>query len=235
MANTTISKGKFSSERIRTLTAVGVFTALAYICCVLFHFKAAFLSFDLKDAVMTIGAMFFGPVYGFAMSVIVATIELITMGQTGLYGYVMNILSSVTFVCLGSFIYTRRRTMNSAFVGMILSVIAMTVVMMGANLVITPFYMGVTIAEVAALIPTLLLPFNLTKAIFNAALVFLLYKPVSTALKSSGFLKKEDNAVRKAYKPNPLTLAIPVVIAVACMLFFFLYLHGSFEIGSQVG
>lgn len=231
MAKTTTSTRNFSSEKIRTLTAVGVFTALAYICCVLFHFKAAFLSFDLKDAVMTIGAMFFGPIYGLAMSVIVSTIELVTISGTGLYGYLMNILSSVTFVCLGSFVYSRRRSMTSALVGMGLSIVAMTAVMMGANLVITPFYMGVSVAEVAALIPTLLLPFNLTKAIFNAALVFLLYKPVSTALKSAGFLKSEDNAVRKAYKPNPLMLAVPLVIAVAAMLFFFLYLHGSFEIG----
>ena len=46
----------FSNKKIRTLAAVGVFSALAYICCVLFHFKVSFLSFDLKDAVMTIGA-----------------------------------------------------------------------------------------------------------------------------------------------------------------------------------
>ena len=230
MAKSTSSAGVFSSEKIRTLTAVGVFTALSYICCVLFHFKVSFLSFELKDAVMTIGAMFFGPVYGLAMSLIVSTIELITISSTGLYGYIMNILSSVVFVCLGSFIYTRRRSMSSALLGMILAVVAMTSVMIGANLLITPFYMNVTVADVKALILPLLLPFNLTKAIFNAALVFLLYKPVSTALKSSGFLKKEDNAVRVKYKPNPLTLAIPLVIAIAAMLFFFLYLQGSFEI-----
>ena len=43
--------------------------------------------------------------------------------------------------------------------------------------------------DIPALIPTLLFPFNLTKAIFNSAVVFLLYKPVSHALKASGFVK----------------------------------------------
>lgn len=221
----------FSNEKIRALAAVGVFTALAYICCVLFHFKVSFLSFDLKDAVMTIGAMFFGPAYGFTMSLLVSTIELATISGTGIYGYIMNILSSMVFVCVGSFIYTRRRSMTGALIGMILAVISMTAVMIGANLVITPFYMNVTVEEVKALILPLLLPFNLTKAIFNAALVFLLYKPVSTALKSARFLKTEDNAVRVKYRPNPLTLAIPLIVAAAALLFFFLYLHGSFEIG----
>jgi len=225
------ARDAFSNKKVRTLTAVGTFTALSYVCCLLFHFKVAFLSFDLKDAVMTIGAMFFGPAYGFTMALLVSTLELVTISTTELYGYIMNILSSVVFVCVGSFIYTRHRSMLSAFLGMITAVISMTVVMLAANLLITPFYMGVTVEEVRALIVPLLLPFNLTKAIFNAALVFLLYKPVSTALKSAGFLKSEDNEVRAKYRPNPLTLAIPLVVAAAALLFFFLYLHGSFEIG----
>jgi len=207
MAKSNKTRPFFSNEKARALAAVGVFSALAYICCVLFHFKVSFLSFDLKDAVMTIGAMFFGPAYGFAMSLIVSTIELATISSTGLYGYIMNILSSVVFVCLGSFIYTRHRSMLSAILGMITAVIAMTVVMLAANLLITPFYMNVTVEEVRALILPLLLPFNLTKAVFNAALVFLLYKP------------------------KPLALAIPLVIAAAALVFFFVYLHGSFEIG----
>ena len=231
MSKSNKTRNLFSNEKIRTLAAVGVFTALAYICCVLFHFKVSFLSFDLKDAVMTIGAMFFGPAYGFAMSLLVSTIELATISSTGLYGYIMNILSSVVFVCVGSFIYTRHRSMLSAMLGMITSVIAMTVVMLGANLLITPFYMNVTVEDVRALILPLLLPFNLTKAIFNAALVFLLYKPVSTALKSARFLKLEDDEVRIMYKPKLLALVIPLVIAAAALVFFFVYLHGSFEIG----
>ena len=231
MAKSNKTRPFFSNEKARALAAVGVFTALAYICCVLFHFKVSFLSFDLKDAVMTIGAMFFGPAYGFAMSLLVSTIELATISSTGLYGYIMNILSSVVFVCVGSFIYTRHRSMLSALLGMITSVIAMTVVMLGANLLITPFYMNVTVEDVRALILPLLLPFNLTKAIFNAALVFLLYKPVSTALKSARFLKPEDDEVRIMYKPKLLALVIPLVIAAAALVFFFVYLHGSFEIG----
>ena len=101
---------KNRSKHIRTIVAVGVFSALAYVCCVLFHFKASFLTFDLKDAVMTVGAMFFGPVYGIAMSLVVATIEAVTISDTGPYGFIMNLISSSVFVGVGSLIYCNKRS-----------------------------------------------------------------------------------------------------------------------------
>lgn len=225
------------NTRIRRMIAVGVFVALAYICCVLFHFKAAFLSFDLKDAVMTIGAMFFGPLAGLIMALLTCLIEFVTISSTGLYGLIMNLLSSITFVCIGSLVYSKRRNMSGAFVGMVSATIVMVAVMMGANLLITPYYMGATRAQVASYIPTLLLPFNLTKGIFNSALVFLLYKPVSQALKASGFVKNGmastaavpvSKEVRK--KRSMLVMSIALVVAVLTLLYFFLSLQGSFSV-----
>lgn len=223
------SKSKFTD--VRTLVAVGVFAALAFVCCVLFHFKAAFLSFDLKDAVMAIGAMLFGPIYGFAMALIVCIIESLTISTTEVYGFIMNVLSSTVFVCVGSLVYTRKRTMTGALVGIILSVVTMVVVMICANLVITPYYMGVTRSEVAALIPALILPFNITKGVVNASLVFLLYKPLSTALKHAGF---RINAMQTGgAKPDKRkSLAVTVIAAVLCAaacLYFFLCLGGKFS------
>lgn len=239
-----MAKTTYRSDKTKTLVAVGVFSAFAYICCVLFHFKAAFLSFDLKDAVMTIGAMLFGPAYGLAMSIIVALIEGITISSTGIYGFVMNVISSVTFVCVGSFVYSRKRTMNGALIGMILSTVTMTAVMLIANLIITPFYMGVSASDVAAMIPTLLLPFNLTKGIFNSAIVFLLYKPVSSAIRLAGFVSVKvssgsdspiavipsANADNKLSKSYILTVVISAAIAVAALIFFIVKLGGSIAI-----
>lgn len=228
-----------SREKLRTLAAAGVFSALAYICCVLFHFKASFLSFDLKDSVMAIGAMFFGPACGFAMSLLVSTIELVTISSTGIYGYIMNLLSSIVFVCVGSFVYSRKRDMTGALIGMLLSVVSVVAVMLGANLVITPYYMHVSVEDVRSMLLPLLLPFNLTKAVFNASLVFLLYKPVSTALKASGFIggKGGTGGVARATDKrgglrSMTMLVVPtaVIVCVLALLFFFLYLQGSFEL-----
>lgn len=222
-----------NSDKIRRIVAIGVFCALAYACTVIFHFKVMFLSFDFKDAVMTIGAMFFGPLAGFLMALIVSFLELITISTTELYGFVMNLLSSTVFVCVGTSIYKFRRDMVGAVGGMAASVAAMTAVMLGANLVITPFYMHCTVDEVIGLIPTLLFPFNLTKAVVNASIVFLLYKPVSNALKASGFLSKKEKG-RSIFTLTWKSLAVSLIalgIAALAFAFFFMVLGGSVTLG----
>jgi len=236
-----MSKTTYKSDsRIRTVAAVGVFCALSYIACVLFHFRASFLTFDLKDAVMTIGAMLFGPLYGLAMTLIVALIEMLTVSTTGLYGFIMNVLASAAFVCVASLIYMHWRTMAGALVGTVCAIFSMTAVMLVANLIITPFYMGVTVDAVAGMIPTLLLPFNLTKAIFNASLVFILYKPISSALSRAGFSSVTHTAASEELAEHPAkerkTVYSPVIIvaailAVASLAFFFVKLGGSFSFG----
>ncbi|MCI6635428.1 MAG: ECF transporter S component [Clostridiales bacterium] len=229
-----------SREKLKKIVATGVFAAFAYICCVLFHFRVSFLSFELKDAVMAVGAMSLGPIAGGAMVVIVCLVELVTISSTGVYGLVMNLLSSLTYVCVGSAIYHRHRTMRGAITGTVVASVAMVLVMIGANCVITPAYMHVETAEVIALIPTLLLPFNVTKTLFNSAVVFLLYKPVTNALVSAGFLPKRASASVEAVHTEPSAdvkrrrrILVPVlsaVIVVACLLYFFLALNGSFTL-----
>lgn len=238
-----MSKTIYSSDRkTRVVVAVGLFTALAYAACVVFHFRVSFLTFDVKDALMTVGAMLFGPLCGLAMCSVVSLIEMLTVSTTGLYGFIMNILSSVAFVCVGSLIYMRKRTMNGAIIGMLCSILAMTAVMLGANLVVTPFYTGVSTAEVAKMIPTLLLPFNLTKAIFNASLVFILYKPISAAVSRAGFAPVTYKAgedgrsavyVGKRDKKGFFSpvMIVALVLAVASLVFFFVRLGGSFAFG----
>lgn len=229
-----------SREKLKKIVATGVFAAFAYICCVLFHFRVSFLSFELKDAVMAVGAMSLGPIAGGAMVVIVCLVELVTISSTGVYGLVMNLLSSLTYVCVGSAIYHRHRTMRGAITGTVVASVATVLVMIGANCVITPAYMHVETAEVIALIPTLLLPFNVTKTLFNSAVVFLLYKPVTNALVSAGFLPKRAPASVEAVHTEPSAdvkrrrrILVPVlsaVIVVACLLYFFLALNGSFTL-----
>lgn len=235
-----MSKTTYKSNHVRTTVAVGVFCALAYVCCILFHFNAAFLTFDLKDAVMTVGAMIFGPLYGLAMAIIVAGIEALTVSSTGWYGFIMNVISSGTFVFVGSLIYTRMRTLKGAVISEIIAAVSMVAMMMGANILITPFYMGATAKDVIALIPTLLLPFNTVKAVFNASIVFIIYSPISMALKNAGFTSVTSSngsdgpvSVISSAKKNKTTAAIVMicaaVVAVCSLIFFFVKLQGSFS------
>ena len=49
-----------SREKIKKLVLVALFAALAYVCMFVFRIKVSFLTFDAKDAVMTVGSMFLG-------------------------------------------------------------------------------------------------------------------------------------------------------------------------------
>jgi len=225
----------YKSTNIRNITAIGLFSAIAFVLCLVFHFKAMFLTFDLKDSVMTVGAMLLGAVPGLIMSVIVSLLDFILIPsstETGIYGLLMDVISSASFVCIGSSIYNYRRTMGGAVVGMISSVFGMTAIMLMANLLITPYYMtNGSVEQVVALIPTLLLPFNLTKAFFNAALVFVLYNPISEAMRLAGFSSSHPGSGKgKNIKLTLIVTCVGILVGVAALHYFFLGLGGSFSI-----
>lgn len=225
-----MAKSTYSSTKTRNIVATAVFTALAFVCTLVFHFKAGFLSFDLKDSVMAVGAMMLGSGYGLAMTLVVSIIEAVTISETGIYGFIMNVLSSTAFVCIGSIIYSRKRTLKRAIVAMCASVVAMVAVMLVANLLITPFYMGVSATDIAAMIPTLFLPFNLVKGVFNASVAFMIYRPVQSALSGAGFTKKEQSAVTEKRKFSPVPIIAAALVAAGALVVFFVCLKGTFSL-----
>ena len=209
-----------------------MFCALAYVCVCVFRIKVSFLTLDIKDAVITASAMMLGPIAGVIISLIVAFIEMITISDTVYYGFLMNFLSSATFSLVASFVYRRKKTLFCAITGLMLGVISVTAVMMLANLFITPYYMGVPRGEVVKLIPKLLLPFNLLKALLNSALVMIIYKPISTALKRAKLLKRSDADERKHVfdrKSLIITLAATALLAL-CLVIFFVVLKAKIDL-----
>ena len=79
---------------------------------------------------------------------------------------------------------------------------------------------------VIKMIPTILLPFNFTKATLNGAIVLLLYKPLSNVLKATRLIEHElgDSKENKFnYRSLIVTLIAIVIIVVAlCVIFFVL-------------
>ena len=123
--------------------------------------------------------------------------------------------------------------MSGAIVGLSAAVLSMTASMMVLNLLLTPLYLdGATVESVAAMIPTVLLPFNLTKAFLNAGLVLVLYKPISTALKHAKLVKGESGTMHFDKKSVILLIAGLLVIA-ACIAAFLLVMNGSLEWGGN--
>ncbi len=62
--------------------------------------------------------------------------------------------------------------------------------MMLWNYLIAPIYMGYSREAVAKLLIPAFLPFNLLKSGLNAGFTFLLYKPITTALRRTGYLSE---------------------------------------------
>ena len=106
----------------------------------------------------------------------------------------MNLMSSVTFVCVSTLIYKYRKTIWGAVIGLVTAACATVAVMLVANLFITPYYMGVTQEAVINLIPKVILPFNVVKTILNASITMLLYKPISKVLKRMGLSKSTSKS-----------------------------------------
>lgn len=183
---------------------------------------SGFLSLDLKDAVLSIIALMYGPFYGFISVIVVALVEFVTISTTGLYGLVMNILSSGTFVLICGFIYKFKRNFSGAIIAASVTVVSVTSVMLLANIFITPLYFQMPTQAVIDMLPGILLPFNLFKTIMNAAIMLLVYKPFTTALKTAGLLKSNDNTVYKFNKKSmwlTICAVILILLAVAVMLY----------------
>ena len=191
----------FSTEK---MVGIGIFSALAFVVSLVIRFPVNFLTFDAKDAVITIASFVYGPVSGVIISFIAAFVELLTISTTGWYGFLMNFASSATFALTASLIYTKKRDFNGALIGLYSAVATTVSVMLILNIFVTPLYfkyIGVpmTTADVIDLIPALLLPFNFAKALMNSAIVMLLYKPLVTALKRLNIVKTSGGAAAMTF------------------------------------
>ena len=221
------------SDKIKKITAIAVFAALAYVIHFI-HIPVAFLNLDFKDVVMTVAGLYFGPASAVVLSILVPLLEYPT-SETGPYGLIMNILSSGAFVIVASLIYKFKKTLSGAIIALCSACLSMVSVMMVANLFITPYYMahaGITQKDIVQMIPTLLLPFNAIKAVLNAALTLCLYKPISKVLKKSGFGKPEEaqeigEDKKKLFVRSLLVWIIGGAIALTSLLLIFLVLGGK--------
>lgn len=219
-----------NNDRIFRLSAIALFIAIAYISSLLFPIKVQFLTLDIKDAFITIGALYFGPLAGIVISAAVSLLEFLWGSSTGVYGLIMNFLGSAAFSAVASLIYTRRKSLINAVFALVCACATMVVVMLAANLVITPLFMasrGMTKQAVEEMILPLLLPFNAIKSVLNAALVLLLYKPVSLALKKTR-LGGSEKVTAKLNKNSIVVAVIAVILIVASLVFLFVKLGASF-------
>ena len=233
------SKRGHSVSVTRRLTMTAVFAALSFAAMFVFRFNVSFLTFDLKDTIIALSGLILGPVTAFTVSLLVAVLEFITVGDTGWYGFLMNFASSATFSVVCAVVYRYNKKLVGAIIALISGVVALVVIMLTLNLLVTPFYMGASRSAVVDMIPTLLLPFNAIKGGVNAALVLILYMPVRQAMQAAKLMPRPSTAEaqplpepaekKKRILRSVCVTACGVVILVVVLILFTTLLHGDFS------
>lgn len=204
-------------SKTQKITTIAMLCAIAYIVTAVGRIPVIlFLKYDPSDVIVTLGGLIWGPMTSLIVSVIVAVTEMMTVSDTGIIGCIMNIVSTCSFACTASAVYKRKRTLSGSVTGLVSGYAVMTAVMMIWNYSFTPLYMGYPREAVAELLLPAFLPYNLLKGGLNTGIMFLLYKPVVTALRKSGYLSP-SNGNRKSRSRGPSLLACAVILT--CILF----------------
>lgn len=180
------------NRKTKNITTLGMLCALAYAAAAIGRVPLVlFLKYDPKDIVIAIGGLLFGPLASCSLALMVSLAEMFTISETGITGFLMNVVSSCSFACTAAWIYRKKRTLPGAVTGLLCGWACMVLVMPAWNYFIAPIYMGYPREAVTELLISAFLPFNLIKGGLNAAITILLYRPVIAALRYAHLIGTE--------------------------------------------
>lgn len=161
---------KLSTKR---LTALAMCVAISYVVMVFGRIPIVlFLKFDPKDFILATTALVFGLVPSLLVTLVVCLLELVTVSDTGILGFLMNFIASAAFIIPLSVMVKNKKDTKTTLIALVVSTILMTIIMAAWNIVITPIYMKVPVEKVIGLLFTAIIPFNIFKGLVNSALTF---------------------------------------------------------------
>ena len=179
--STTAQGASWSTKRI-AITAL--FCAVAAICTLFLEFPilpgVTFLKYDPSAIIALVAGFAFGPATGAIVSTVSYLPHIAT--QSGIYGMVMAIIATLSLVLPASLVYKRNTTFQGALIGMGVGAVVCVACCIGANVIITPIYMGAPTQTVIDMIVPALLPFNAAKIAINCIVTALVYKPITKAI-----------------------------------------------------
>jgi len=173
---------------VRRLTQIALLGSIAFLF--LNHLEiprglfAPFLKYDPGDVPALVATFALGPAAGITVELIKGLLAvLFAYKEYGPFGILMNTLAGVAFVGVAGTYYLVEHTKAGAIRSLAFGIVAMTAVMIAANVVLTPlFFVGFSRAQVAALILPALLPFNLLKGGVSGTITYHIYKRVRVFL-----------------------------------------------------
>ncbi len=175
---------------MRRSTQIALLGAMAFTLMYFLEFPllpwAQFLKYDPSEVPALIATFAIGPAAGLAVEAIKAILISLRPGSGGYFGIFMNLLAGVTLVGVAGTYYLIEHTRAGAIKSLVLGVLAMTAVMIPANIVLDPisppFGFGLPRPQVIVLILPALLPFNLLKATLSSVITYFVYKRVRVYL-----------------------------------------------------
>ncbi len=189
-----------SKTRVMSITAM--FAAIASLLMFFempLPFMPPFLKLDISSVPVLILGFMFGPMPAVMAAAVKAIVHVFST-QTGGVGELADFLITSSFAVSASLVYMKNKSKKGALLGCAVGVVAITIVGMLANkFLLIPFFMKVMPIEAivgacAAINPligsidTYIIfgagPFNMIKGIIVSFITILVYKRVSTALKS---------------------------------------------------
>lgn len=207
------------NSKTKKITTIGMLCAFAYAATLIGRVPLVlFLKYDPKDIIIAISGLIFDPLTSFSVALIVSLVEMFTISENGILGFLMNVISSCSFACTAAFVYKKKRKISGAIVGLFSGWGCMVLVMLLWNYLITPIYIGYPRDAVVELLIPAFLPFNLIKGGLNAAITMILYKPIVTALKCAHLI--ETDKLKPKTKLNVGVILIALLIITTCILLF---------------
>ncbi len=175
------------NNNARKLAVMAMLVAVSVILVYAVHFPlfptAAFLEYDPADIPILIGAFTYGPVAGLLLTIVASAVQALTVSaQSGVYGFLMHVISTSALCVTAGTIYKFKHTRLGAGIALVCGTLVMGLVMLLANHFITPYFMGVPTAVVDGMLLSVFLPFNLLKAGINSLITFFVYKTISVHL-----------------------------------------------------
>ena len=192
-----------TKNHIRELTVTAMLSAVGFVLMMIDFslpmFIPSFVKMDISELPALLASFSLGPVYGVLVCLVKNVLAAIFHGSTGGIGEVCNFLIGAVFVGTAGLVYKRHKTRRTAVLGALIGAVAMAAASVPVNYFISyPVYaamfggMDAILAAYEALNPNvdgllgcLLLfnmPFTLVKGLIDAALCFLIYKPLSPIL-----------------------------------------------------
>ncbi len=174
---------------MRRFTQIALLGAIAFVFLHFLEFPRGlfepYLKYDPSEIPALIATFALGPLAGMGVEAVkglLVSLQPPPGNLGGPFGIFMNFLAGVTMVGVAGAYYLLDHTKGGAIKALAIGVLAMTAVMVVANILLTPIFYGIPRPTVFGLVLPALIPFNLVKGTLSSVVTYFIYKRVRVHL-----------------------------------------------------